>query len=154
MFKNVKPIRVLQVLGLAMVLSLSVALVGCGSSSSSSPDPIVGKWNLNSIQTDESTGIVQNTNGNATIDKNGSASIQLGSDITLTGSWATIPKEQWPESTSTELVGAYEMSLKMSGSDSASTWTAFIIKSSNEGKYAMGIFAVGTEISLYFDRAI
>lgn len=145
MLKTVKPIRLLQVLGLAFILALSCALIGCGSGSS---EPIVGKWDMISVQTDSQSGAVQRT-GSATVGTDGKITVELEGKELASGTWKVIPKDQWPTNTDADLLGAYDLSMQIPNG-AAGSWYGFVIKSTEAGKNTMGLYPSGTEIGFYF----
>ena len=153
MFKSVKLIRVLQVLGLAVVLSLSVVLAGCGSGSSRSSDPIVGKWEMYAISM---SGEFFSQTGSANVGSDGSISVTYEGKERFTGTWQAVPKNQWPQSVDVELLGMYDMTLTLIGGNTTPR-TAYIMKSLEENKYILGIFYFGDNgdtFEMYFSRAM
>lgn len=137
--------RLFGILSCACVLVLSLALAGCGSSSS---EVIVGKWNLIGIQTDDGS-LLDSWSGNATAGNDGTISIDIESTLRMSGTWEAIPKDKWSQSSDSETVGAYKLSLKMDNTDYASA-KGLIIETTNG--YAFGIFADDADVALYFDR--
>ena len=148
MSKNVRPIRLLHVLGLAFILALSCALVGCGSSSS---EPIVGTWGMVSVQTDSQSGAVQRT-GSATVGADGKVTVVLEGRDLASGTWKVIPKDKWPTNANADLLGAYDLTMQIPNGE-AGTWYGFVIKSAEAGKNTMGLYPSGTEIGFFFTRS-